>query len=183
MADDVEANAHGDGLSRSEATAGGRRSVGELLDEVRRVMASPPFVQLMSTFTGLVPSRCASEVRRFRPGLDYTLAHVGTQCQQPTLDATLAFVASGPTHLPLWEGGDVGGFECHVPAASDDHGAAEVYRADESSVGVTSIHAQSNALSLVVRPPDSMKFIKYVSAAAPSSRWDVAAEYTCAPGS
>ena len=39
--------------------------------------------------------------------------------------------------------------------------------------------AASNALSLVAREPDAMKFIKYVSAAAPGSRWDVAAEYTC----
>ena len=56
--------------------------------------------------------------------------------------------------------------------------AAEVYRADDSSEGVTSIHAMSNALSLTLRPPGTMKFVKYVSAAAPGSRWDVAAEYT-----
>jgi len=36
----------------------------------------------------------------------------------------------------------------------------------------------SNALSLTLRPPGTMKFVKYVSAAAPGSRWDVAAEYT-----
>ena len=53
-----------------------------------------------------------------------------------------------------------------------------MYRADDASDGVTSIHAISNALNLTLRPPGTMKFIKYVSAAAPGSRWDCAAEYT-----
>ena len=66
-----------------------------------------------------------------------------------------------------------------MPSSPEDaHGAAEVYRADDASAGVMSIHAACNALSLVAREPASMKFIKYVSAAAPGSRWDVAAEYT-----
>ena len=155
-------------------------TVGALLEEVRRVMHSAPFVQLMSALSGQTPSHCSSEVRRFRPGLDYTLAHTGTVRAAPeTLDATLCFVAAAPAELALWDSGDVGGFECHVASSSEDeHGAAEVYKADESSAGVTSIHAACNALSLVAREADTMKFIKYVSFAAPSSRWDVAAEYT-----
>ena len=154
------------------------RGPGAQLDALREVMTSGPFLQLMSIITGLMPSACTSQVRRFRPGMDYTLAHVGTQCQSVTLDATLSFVASSQEHQMLWESGDVGGFECHV-SASNDHGAAEVYRADETSAGVTSIHAQANALSLVRRDMETMKFIKYVSAMAPGSRWDVAVEYTC----
>ena len=163
------------------ATTGG--PVGMRLEEVRGAMHSAAFVQLVAALTGHVPARCASAVRRFRPGLDYTLAHVGTQATEPTIDATLSFVAaSSREQAALWESGDVGGFECHVPASAEDaHGAAEVYRADESSAGVTSIHAQPNALSLVVRGTDSMKFVKFVSASAPGSRWDVAAEYPC-PG-
>ena len=76
----------------------------------------------------------------------------------------------------MWDSGDVGGFECYVPTA-DDEGAAEVYRADDDTEGVTSIHAKCNALSLFVRPRGTMKFVKYVAAGAPGSRWDVAAEY------
>jgi hypothetical protein len=120
-------------------------------------------------------------VRRFRPGLDYTLAHVSTACDAVSLDATLSFVASAPAALAQWDSGDVGGFECHVEASAEDaHGAAEVYRAADDTAGVTSIHAAPNALSLVVRQPETMKFIKYVSCAAPGSRWDVAAEYATA---
>ena len=154
-------------------------SVGLLLEEVRLLMHSAAFVQLLSVLSGLTPSSCASEVRRFRPGLDYTLAHVGTQRSAGTLDATLAFVSDAPSELALWDSGDVGGFECHVESSAEDaHGAAEVYRAGEDTAGVTSIHATQNALSLVLRRPDTMKFVKYVSAAAPGSRWDVAAEYS-----
>ena len=131
--------------------------------------------------SGLKPATCASEVRRFRPGLDYSLAHVGTQSAVPTLDATLVYVGQSPQSCALWDSGDVGGFECHVPASKEDeHGAAEVYRATDDTEGVTSIHASCNSLSLVYRAPESMKFIKYVSADAPGSRWDVAAEYASA---
>ena len=35
----------------------------------------------------------------------------------------------------------------------------------------------SNTLNLVMRDEGTMKFVKYVSHAAPSSRWDVAAVY------
>ena len=35
----------------------------------------------------------------------------------------------------------------------------------------------SNTLNLVMRDEGTMKFVKYVSHAAPSSRWDIAAVY------
>ena len=170
--DDGEAE---DGMGAMTAIQQAR--LGAILDEVRRLMHSAAFVQLMSSMSGLKPSTCASEVRRFRPGLDYSLAHVGTQSTVHTLDATLAFVGKSAESRALWDSGDVGGFECHVPASKEELTAAEVYRADESTAGVTSIHASFNALSLVMRAPETMKFIKYVSCEAPGSRWDVAAEY------
>jgi hypothetical protein len=75
----------------------------------------------------------------------------------------------------------VGGFECLVPADDDKH-AAEVYRADDALPGVTSVHAVSNSLVLAIRPARMMRFVKYVSAAAPGSRWDVSVEYQLAEG-
>ena len=98
------------------------------------------------------------------------------------LDATACFVpparaARARDAASLWDSGEVGGFECYVPR-EEEKSAAEVYRADDASEGVTSLHALSNALTIALRPAaDGMKFVKYVSAAAPSSRWDVAAEY------
>ena len=167
-----------EGAEEAAEEPGQLRGAGAQLDAVRQVMQSAAFVQLLARLSGLAPVSCAAEVRRFRPGLDYTLAHIGTQAASETLDATLTFVASRAKQRASWESGDVGGFECHVQAAGG-HGAAEVYRADEGSEGVTSIHAQANALSLVRRGTDTMKFIKYVSAMAPGSRWDIAAEYAC----
>eukprot|EP00966_Prymnesium_polylepis_P264258 6104722-Prymnesium_polylepis.1 len=58
-------------------------------------MHSPPFVQLLHAYTGRAPTRCASEVRRFRAGLDYTLAHVGTLRDSEVLEVCQR---RGPTH-------------------------------------------------------------------------------------
>ncbi len=170
-----------------------------LLQALRKLVSSAPFAQLLALLCGAAPRAVRAEARRFRPGLDYTLAHVGTLREALTIDATLCFVpaaddaaaSSGSTAAAqrselaagrLWASGDVGGFECYVAADGGEETktakAAEVYRADDASEGVTSIHAMSNALSLTLRPPGTMKFVKYVSAAAPGSRWDVAAEYT-----
>ena len=170
-----------------------------LLQALRKLVSSAPFTQMLALLCGAAPSSVCAEARRFRPGLDYTLAHVGTLREELTIDATLCFVpaadaaatTSGDTAAAqkselaagrLWASGDVGGFECYVAADGGEETktakAAEVYRADDASEGVTSIHAMSNALSLTLRPPGTMKFVKYVSAAAPGSRWDVAAEYT-----
>jgi len=162
---------------RAQGTVEEPRGIGPLLQLLRQLAHAPPFVQLLSAFTGRVPIRCASEVRRFRPGLDYTLAHVGTLRGEEVLEASFCFVDNSQSASKLWDSGEVGGFECYVSASEDDLAAAEVYRADASSEGVTSVHAMNNSLSLCMRPPHAMKFVKYVSAAAPGSRWDVAAEY------
>ncbi|KAL3907287.1 MAG: hypothetical protein SGPRY_010225 [Prymnesium sp.] len=128
--------------------------------------------------------------RRFRPGLDYTLAHVGSLRDKEVLEASLCFVDSSQSSLEQWDSGEIGGFECFVSAANEELTAAEVYRADASSEvictawgagsGVTSIHAMNNSLALCLRAPGTMKFVKYVSASAPGSRWDVASEYSVA---
>ena len=78
-----------------------------------------------------------AEARRFRPGLDYTLAHVGTLREELTIDLTLCFVpaaadadaTSGDAAAArkkelaagrLWASGDVGGFECYVATDGDE---------------------------------------------------------------
>ena len=49
-------------------------------------------------------------------------------------------------------------------AGREAHAAAEVYRADEASAGVTSIHADANALSLVLRNEAAIvKHCKHIS--------------------
>ena len=45
------------------------------------------------------------------------------------------------------------------------------------------VSAASNSLNLVLRDEGLMRFVKYVSARAPGSRWDVSAVYRPVPDS
>ncbi|GAX82106.1 hypothetical protein CEUSTIGMA_g9534.t1 [Chlamydomonas eustigma] len=70
-------------------------SCGSLLQHVReKLFSSGAFCRLIQKFTTLkmISQRC--EVRRFRPGLDYTVAHYGILTKDPRLDVVLCFVDS-----------------------------------------------------------------------------------------
>ncbi|KAJ1563505.1 Prolyl 3-hydroxylase ogfod1, partial [Cladochytrium tenue] len=85
---------------------------------------------------------------------------------------------------------DVGGFECFM-APDDGNDDPAQYRAAGSGGGgggygaanvgdggaLLNVAAANNSLSIVMRDPGVLKFVKYVGGAAPGSRWDVAAEY------
>jgi Oxoglutarate and iron-dependent oxygenase degradation C-term len=61
------------------------------------------------------------------------------------------------------------------PGGAQD--ASAVYKADDAG-SLLSVSASFNALSLVLRDDANvLSFIKYVSSAAPGSRYDIAAEY------
>lgn len=82
-----------------------------------------PLPQL--TTIGLVGQQ--AEVRRFRPGLDYTVAHYGLLTRDPQMDAVLCFVAGGEAgDGEAWESGEVGGYEAYL-LADEDGEAAAVY--------------------------------------------------------
>ena len=227
-----EIDREGHRTSDVSTTAGG------LLDRCRHeLMESLAFAKLLRRLTTLEPIGSRNEVRRFRPGLDYTVAHFGALTKDPRLDATLCFVdtsmsstGKGSTfpiqseldsdvdgeeeedegreeeeekieeedapdpYADEWSSGDCGGFECYIEADHRDNGeAAESYRRDGEGGGegegegegdekeddstLLSVAPGFNVLSLVMRDLEVMKFVKYVSAAAPGSRWDVTAEY------
>jgi Rps23 Pro-64 3,4-dihydroxylase Tpa1-like proline 4-hydroxylase len=162
-------------------------SAGAALREVKEtLLASEPFARLLTALTGLRPTAHKGEIRRFRPGLDYTVAHRGCLTTDPRLDATLCLVDDdGDLNSSAWDFGEVGGFECYI--AADETGAAgdaatdEVYDAagnEEEEDELLSVSATHNTLSLVHRDEGLMRFVKYVSHLAPSSRWDVAMQYT-----
>jgi hypothetical protein len=48
---------------------------------------------------------------------------------------------------------------------------------DADAAGVINVPAASNSLHILLRDKGLMRFVKYVSAEAPGSRWDVAMEY------
>jgi Rps23 Pro-64 3,4-dihydroxylase Tpa1-like proline 4-hydroxylase len=169
------------------------------LDKVRRFLLSPAFARLLFALCARVVTAERAHVRRFRPSLDYTVAHYGDINRQNLLLATLCFCDEsvddneadnadddndGPS-VSIWRSGEVGGFECFIVADEDGEQAAasaEVYRpnmADEEP-GLLSVSAASNSLNLLLYGEGLMHFVKYVSAAAPGSRWDVACEFQLA---
>lgn len=143
--------------------------------------SSHAFRHLLYLITSFRPVVERGAVRRFRPGLDYTLA-TSTPAPDPTtgdvfdgvLDATLCFVANGDD---VWASDEVGGFECYMVPDDDNEDPAQYRAAADVADGTLSVSAGCNVLNLVLRPTGVMKFVKYVSASAPGSRWDVAWEY------
>lgn len=71
------------------------------------------------------------QVRRFRPGLDYTVATAGDMGESVQLEATLCFVGSeGEAAEGAWGSDEVGGFQCYIAADEEATAAAETYRYD-----------------------------------------------------
>ncbi|KAL3938886.1 MAG: hypothetical protein SGBAC_006286 [Bacillariaceae sp.] len=157
---------------------------GSMLHYIRmKVFESPVFARYLKRITGLDQPTGIKEgkIRRFRPGLDYTVAHYGLLVQESVLDATLCFVADdNEDDKAKWEYGDSGGFECYIEADdaedADGNQAADEYNEDDDTE-LLSVSASNNTLSLVYRDPGTMRFVKYVGSSAPSSRYDIAIEY------
>lgn len=76
--------------------------------------------------TALTTLGYRDEVRRFRPGLDYTVAHYGAMTKIPRLDATLCFVnddkleIEGDDEEEKKEGGGKGEADADAAAAAVD---------------------------------------------------------------
>ena len=170
-----------------------KEGAGELLEYVQKnLFQSPIFGKFLSNVSSLgLPIGHRGKIRRFRPGLDYTVAHYGILTTSSVLDTTLCFVAgdgsqpiydevteelTGSDDDALWASGDVGGFECYIAAEDDDNEADEEYDA-ENDAELLSVSACNNTLSLVYRDPGTMRFVKYVGSGAPGSRWDLSLEY------
>lgn len=170
-------------------------SVGEIMAVIRsELLESQPFRRYLSVLTSLGrPLGFRGRTRRFRRGLDYTVAHHGLLTEESVLDATICFVAGRGKDVQTdmegdqeaihdadvqWQSGDFGGFECYIAADEEDEEAvaADEYNEDDDTE-LLSVSASNNTLSLVYRDPGTMRFVKYVGSKAPSSRWDVAMIY------
>lgn len=160
--------------------------MGSLLHHVRtKVFESEPMARYLKRLTSLGKpiGIKRGRIRRFRPGLDYTVAHYGLLVERAVLDATMCFVNDdGSEDQDAWQSGDVGGFECYIEATDDDdddgeqQGAADEYNEDDDTE-LLSVSASNNTLNLVYRDPGTMRFVKYVGSSAPSSRYDICMEY------
>ncbi|KAG6856779.1 hypothetical protein H0H87_000747 [Tephrocybe sp. NHM501043] len=208
-------------------------------DEILRslqneLFPSPAFRAWLAAVSRLLPLSYAAEARRFRPGLDYTLAT--SEDKDVRLDVVLGLTpgvaekANGSSNGKVslssalddvrgWQAAEWGGWECYMAPHNEEDDPA-VYRSDSNKFkpnGSSNDHASSsngngsaanggeipssadmdqemdqdeeddstlltvqpgfNRLLLVLRDERVMRFVKYVSAAADGSRWDVCGEY------
>ncbi|KAI0638035.1 nuclear protein [Trametes polyzona] len=201
---------------------------------------SPAFRAWLACVSNLLPLRYSAEARRFRPGLDYTLAT--SEAKETRLDVVLGLTPQVEPHEPPatngvtngeepvrgWQSGEWGGWECYM-APHDEEDDPAVYRSGSSKkkaangtngtngsngtngangTNGTNGHAEDdeaemrdaeddedeeeeeeddgtlltvqpgyNRLLLVLRDEGVMRFVKYVSAAAEGSRWDICGEF------
>jgi len=192
-----------DNQQHKEKTPSSSAAIGKLLHTVQKqVFESQPFLRYLKRVTSLdkptgIIGNNGDQIRRFRPGLDYTVAHYGLLMQESVLDATMCFARDiTEEDMAMWESGDIGGFECYIEADIDDDdlqqqengesavakgkGPADEYN-EEDDTELLSVSASNNTLSLVYRDPGTMRFVKYVSSSAPSSRYDICMEYELPP--
>lgn len=150
------------------------------------LLSTGAFRRWVSMCTGLEPrSEAGAEVRRFRPGMDYTVAARagGTPPDAFELDATLMFTASGKEVAEVWAGEEVGGFDSYVEAddqTAETVEAQEVYRGSDDGP-LVNLPATCNALALVMRDARTLRFVKYLGGDAPSSRVDISASFAVDP--
>lgn len=152
------------------------------LTGLRQFLESEAFAAWMWVATGVRPLGRRGEARRFRPGLDYTVAHQGSLQGEMRLDATYCFVDDQSEEAAaVWESGETGAFQCYIAADDEDTVAAEVYVNDDAEGNeLLSIAPTSNTLNLVLHGDGTMRFEKYVSTLALGSRWDVITTFSVA---
>ncbi|KAG6850916.1 hypothetical protein H0H93_006742 [Arthromyces matolae] len=220
------------------------RAAHESSDEILRslqdeLFSSHAFRAWLAVISGLLPLSYASEARRFRPGLDYTLAT--SEEKDVRLDVVLGLtpglvqeekkerssLSTALDDVRGWQSAEWGGWECYMAPHNEEDDPA-VYRSasqrkpsatvntsngtsnghdhdptngndassnenkapsppvsdddeqmhdEEDESTLLTVQPGFNRLLLVLRDERVMRFVKYVSAAAEGSRWDVCGEY------
>ncbi|EKM59780.1 uncharacterized protein PHACADRAFT_250510 [Phanerochaete carnosa HHB-10118-sp] len=218
------------------SAAGADAIVRSLQDEL---YPSAAFRAWLAKVSSVLPLSWAAQARRFRPGLDYTLAT--SDEREARLDVVLDLTPEMPVEVEEddtdaasgrgrrkkggektivngWQSGEWGGWECYMAPHEEEDDPA-VYRSgsrkkseqpkengqngtadkgtpsgrkngtngkeavededdDEEDDGtLLTVQPGFNRLLLVLRDEKVMRFVKYVSAAAEGSRWDVCGEY------
>jgi hypothetical protein len=200
------------------------------------LFASVAFRSWLAIVSHLMPMRYAAEARRFRPGLDYSLAT--SEDSEARLDVVLGLTPPVretdssddennrfAQHQRGWTNSEWGGWECYM-APHDEEDDPAIYRSsshkkakpttngasgtepvassskiasssdmqaddakeegqkdepmdedEEEDSTLLAVQPGFNRLLLVLRDERVMRFVKYVSAAAEGSRWDICGEY------
>ncbi|KAI9829909.1 MAG: hypothetical protein M1826_005331 [Phylliscum demangeonii] len=208
----------GSGSRRNAPTDDAHPSpIRQLLDDL---LPSSSFRKWLALVTGLALENSNVVARRFRRGMDYTLA-TGYEKAQPRLELTLCVTPStgwddddeddeDDKHVDKHDPADdddkhqkaprkaangekrhaaVGGYEMYM-VTDDAHPSADpaVYSSTTSNPAAGDDPANDNGvlftsppawnqMCIVLRDCGVLRFVKYVSRAAPGDRWDVAGEY------
>mmetsp|Transcript_11877 Transcript_11877/g.21706 ORF Transcript_11877/g.21706 Transcript_11877/m.21706 type:complete len:599 (+) Transcript_11877:79-1875(+) len=167
------------GLEGTVASAG---EAGDLASRLRALVgglfSTSEFRSWLHAATQVEPlGETTVQVRRFRPGMDYTVA-VRPEQTLPTdasLDVVLTLVGdTSADAIKKWESEEVGGFESYI--AADEEETTEVqetYRAADNDGPLINLAVAPNTLAMVLRDAQTLRFTKYVGHDAPSSRLDV----------
>jgi Rps23 Pro-64 3,4-dihydroxylase Tpa1-like proline 4-hydroxylase len=189
----------------------------DILHTLRTTLfASEAFRAWLALVSSLLPLGYAVEVRRFRPGLDYTLAT--SEAKEARLDVVLDLtpdMTTSPEKVgngkgkeseqegeeDTWESGKWGGWQCYMaPPEGDDDPAVyksssskkqnvpenasgedeEMDEEEEESGPLLTSQPGFNRLLLVLRDEGVLHFVKYISALAKGSRWDIYGEWQVA---
>ncbi|ODV89181.1 hypothetical protein CANCADRAFT_32513 [Tortispora caseinolytica NRRL Y-17796] len=139
--------------------------------QLQYFLSSGEFSQWVNIVATMHVKKCSVLVRRFRPGLDFTLA---------TVQDNPGYVVDGTLGLSVIPDGkrwsdipDCGGFQMLVATDDDDENDPAVYREAGDDDGVLAAdEPQFNHLQLVLRDQGTLDFVKYLSRDAITSRWD-----------
>ncbi|KAG8904759.1 hypothetical protein FRB99_001236 [Tulasnella sp. 403] len=168
----------------------------KLQDDLFPSSAFRSWLRLISSMT---PTKYNIEARRFRPGMDYTLAR--SDQDRSKLDIILGLTPMPPGEArhdgwdPAW-----GGWDCYMAPHQGEEDPA-VYRSyskgrdrtedgmvedeeetDDGDGTLIVSHPNFNRLLIVLRDAKVLNFVKYVSAEAQGSRWDVCGEWEVEDG-
>jgi Rps23 Pro-64 3,4-dihydroxylase Tpa1-like proline 4-hydroxylase len=154
-----------------------RSELGRLLSKISmNLFQSIPFQNFFSEVTGKCLSCQSSRIRKFRPGLDYTVAH--NESIGDFISATLCFVRNVDSEKIAWSSGNYGGFECYIQNSNTEFSSlSEVYDVNSDSNEISSVDASFNTLTIVNMKEGMLRFIKYVSHMASSSRFDICSDF------
>ncbi|ODV95020.1 hypothetical protein PACTADRAFT_50848 [Pachysolen tannophilus NRRL Y-2460] len=166
----------------SDASSGDDSSsqVSSKLCELASFFKSKSFRKWLVLITQLVLIKDQILIRRFRPGHDFILATLLPKDEDEAVLDCILEATLNLTPTRGWENGEFGGYElCMI--TDDENGEdddAAIYRSSENSDSVVySSQACWNKLTLILRDPNVLKFIKYVSFNANGSRFDISGQW------
>ncbi|KAI8458335.1 Oxoglutarate and iron-dependent oxygenase degradation C-term-domain-containing protein [Phakopsora pachyrhizi] len=157
-----------------------RQSSVTLLLELQRFFSSRAFLNWLRIVTTVEATGHDIKPRRFRPGLDYTLA---CSNKDRLLELNLSLTPSSG-----WSDGEIGGWDCYMVSGEEDQSDPAVYKSSSSKKQngsgdiddstLLTIYPSFNTMEIVLRDCEVLNFTKYVSFRNNySSKWDIKGVY------